>query len=119
MALVIEGTRQELFDKIVKGLDAQKWRRCVDTDNSGCLYINERGDRCAVGYLLGDFAKEVADLGDVSALIRAGHLKMSKETEDFLRRVQDMHDYQDMELKLKDIFRRFARENNLKWNLPR
>jgi hypothetical protein len=119
MALVIEGTHQELFDKIVKGLDAQEWRQSRDEYGVECLYLNERGDRCAVGHLLGDLAKDATVRGSVLDLVCSGILEMSKETEGFLCLVQALHDRADEYSNLKESFQRFAWENDLKWNLPR
>ena len=48
---------QQIFNKILKGLQGQKWKKamCADSETyTGCVYFGDNGSRCAVGHLLPD-----------------------------------------------------------------
>ena len=43
-------TKQDMFDKMVKGLKAQGWQKSQDA--GGCLYFGDNDRCCAVGHLI-------------------------------------------------------------------
>lgn len=43
-------TIQEMFDKAVRGLAGQDWRKSVNEDKN-CVYHSPNGDRCAWGHV--------------------------------------------------------------------
>jgi hypothetical protein len=111
----IGDSRQEIFDRVVQGLAAQKWRRSVAEKGERCVYINARGDRCAVGHLLGEYAKDT--VVGVLALYDSGDIRVSRDLLGFLRSLQCLHDNFTGEV-MRDEFKFFAHANSLQWNLP-
>jgi hypothetical protein len=107
-------TEQEMFDRAVRGLAAQNWRRCVD-DNNNCVYLNEEGERCAWGHVdpsLKNISGTVLHLNKegigLAATLTASQLRFATE-------LQQAHDSSISGTGMEDRLRRLAKQYSLVW----
>ncbi len=116
-------TRQEMFDRAVRGLASQSWRQAVVTmpnNVTRCAYrVVETGDRCAWGWVDPD-GPPAHHVGAVSDLRRAGigiAAKLDSDMLSFASRLQECHDGAK-EGKPDDMryrFIEFAEDEDLVW----
>lgn len=100
--LVIDGTRQELFNKVVAHLRRQGKRAVKGHGNNfGCSYESSEGLRCGIGALLPeDLTREEArrldNTGAVKRCVEEGLLQFSSAdvaySSHFTRALQTFHD---------------------------
>jgi hypothetical protein len=93
--------RQKAFDKVARALLKQGCRAVSGTSNV-CHYLNAKGERCAIGWLLSGKALEFASetFGGLSTLKQAAideRVKLpnfirDEKNEDFLSYLQGAHD---------------------------
>lgn len=108
-------TRQEMFEKAMRGLASQGWERAVRSrwQPAACVYQTADGKRCAWGWV--DMSLTAESTGDVH---NCGGLADSLDewTRAWARRLQATHDsYREDPRPLRDRFIDFAGENNLTW----
>ena len=107
-------TRQEMFDRAVRGLRAQGWERC--SDGQRCVYSNEYGLRCAWGHV--DPSLTQYDAGSVEAL-RHFHkgiaTDLSAEDCEWAMDLQAQHDNSGGRVDMQDRFRTFGTRYGLTW----
>lgn len=122
-------TRQEMFDKAVRGLHAQGYRRAVVRDDEGgtaCRYRAHGGLRCAVGHLIPDelykrsfngCALPAAAGGDLSgfprALLAALDAICSRDQWPFLKELQRCHDNSETPEEVRERLANFAKRHRL------
>ena len=112
-------TKQELFDKIVIGLDAQDWERSTKNNNHGsdCMYRGDHGRKCAVGHIISDEEYD-ADMDIILNGIEAlndEHCLFNNEDIPFLEESQVAHDNTDSPEEREMEFRELAKIYELKW----
>lgn len=120
-------TKQEMFERVVRGLAAQGWERSVDPDDEDpddgllCLYRGPGGRKCAAGHLIADehYRSFLEDCGSVwpegavaEALIASG---VPKELLDVVAELQQIHDCGVLPGGMHASFRRFAKYYDLTW----
>jgi hypothetical protein len=114
-------TKQEMFDRAVRGLRAQNWQRCVTIDESGtirCVYYDpETGFRCAWGHVDPEGTKW--NRGNVFGLRQDGvglAAQLDHDTLPFAEQLQEAHDFIDEELPpMEQRFRLIAEQHGLTW----
>lgn len=108
---------QKLFNKAVKGLASQKFRRSY-RDGEGCLYRGPRGKRCAIGWLIPDsrYSEGLENkTANVPAVRRAALGTPRRERVGFkLRDLQTCHDIAATPSGMRQLLRDFAERNGLK-----
>jgi hypothetical protein len=108
-------TNQQMFNRAVRGLSRQKWRRSYE--GGVCRYTNDNGDRCAWGHvetkpeLLAEHEGQIVDTLIEKRVGVAGKLRKSQHV--FARKLQQCHD--EHRQGLRDFFREFGQEWGLKW----
>lgn len=124
-------TRQEAFDKAVRGLASQNWELSMSDPDPGavhnagavCAYRGVGGRRCAIGWLISDkeyFAGMEGEsvrsvkLRDVKALERP-HTERKDTWVNFLLDLQHVHDDSGSPDAVKQRMRAFANKYNLTW----
>lgn len=99
--ILTEGkTEREVFEEIAAAIVAQGGQ-CSSADNGPCLYGDEKGRHCAVGWLLPeDDQRLMSAEGRVSDLLRIFNAEKLGPNADWissrlemLTRAQDVHDY--------------------------
>ena len=104
-------TIQEMFDKAVRGLAGQGWRRSA-AEYGGCMYHSPNGDRCAWGHVDPEGTKGQSMY--VSGLARAGTGIAGQLTNDeltFVEAIQRAHDFgpvSEMPLRFKRLGERYG-----------
>lgn len=116
-------TKQEIFDRVVRGLAAQDWRRSVETDIDGqgagaCVYRSSDGAKCAAGQLIDDASytpglefNQVNTSPVQQALILSGVPSFLLR---FVMQLQTEHDA-STDQRLRDDFLRLAEKEGLQW----
>jgi hypothetical protein len=110
-------TRQEMFDKMVRGLAAQGWERSVAGDK--CQYRGPGGRKCAVGQLIDD--AEYAPESDLIAETGIGSLRILEIYPQFasdavwLRGYQCAHDVSTSPAEMRAQFARLGERDGLTW----
>ena len=92
----ISGTRQEIFDKVVKHARKQG-KKSVRSDNeNACMYRAEDGSKCFVGAIIPDseYSEELENLS-IDDIVAIGLLDFY-DTE-FLQDLQSIHDDCDID----------------------
>ncbi len=109
-------TKQEIFNKVVRGLAKQEFRR--SRIGNYCAYRSRDGRKCAAGHLMNDehyrheFNQEVVDShGPREALKKSG---VSEKQLDFVSSLQDAHDDNETPDAMKSALVRAARYYKLK-----
>ena len=117
-------TAQEIFDKAVGALLAQK-KKSWSTELEKCVYRTDCGLKCAVGHLIPDelytSSMEVGPSGVKTLLDRYPNLEPvilpsdmeGSEAEGFLIDLQGVHDHS---ICWDQSYRRLAKQYGLKWN---
>ncbi len=104
-------TRQEMFNKAVRGLRSQGFRRCTD-DLGRCLYSDNNGRHCAWGWV--DEASWDA-VGTVRMLPAGIAATLNDDDLDWAVRLQSCHDKHDSPAGMEEVLRKFADDFNLTW----
>ncbi len=108
-------TKQEMFDKAVKGLASQDFERCRTGTNSGCAYANEDGTKhCAWGWVDTQLASD--DGRFFSRLRREGvgiAATLGEEEAKFAGLLQNAHDHSTTPSAMKWELRSLAKEHHL------
>lgn len=126
MTIVIEGTNQEIFDKIVKHLAEQKGP-ALDMDGE-CVYRTEDGGSCAVGCLISDkdYTPNLEGQGIISLLVMDAVI-LKGPNKDMMNCLQATHDLaEDLEtlkkslISIADDYRLNSDSVSLitEWNVP-
>lgn len=106
-------TKQEMFDRAVRGLHSQQWETCVDGNNN-CVYAD--GVRhCAWGWV--DTSLTV-QLGSVATLREAGiglAASLSPDEEKLASAMQSAHDSAGAAYPMRDRFLALAERFGLTW----
>ena len=115
-------SRQEMFERAVRGLAGQGWKRAVidDVRSLGCMYLTDDGRRCAWGHVdpngtVGPTGRVYG--GSIRTLTHVGHglaPRLSEEDLDFALLLQGTHDHATNET-LRSCFVRFGKYHNLTW----
>lgn len=106
-------TKQEMFDKAVRGLRSQQWQVCVD--DAGCSYDNGRNEHCAWGWV------DEATWGKTGTVMsmRKGNIgiapKLSPDALNFAMKMQRTHDCSASGSMLEDTFRALGNTHDLVW----
>ena len=101
-------SKQEMFNRAYRGLASQGWVRSIDS--SGCVYKNERGHRCAWGWV--DLSLDANDIGPVADLNAGIAADLGFNELVFATQLQNLHDSSE-DWKLEADFVSFADRNNL------
>lgn len=113
-------TIQEVFDKAVRGLRDQGWRKASvggDWISGACKYRTSSGLRCAIGHVIPD-EKYSPKLEGRSAYDVAHHIGLVIEDMPsgfFLNRLQECHDQALNRLDMHRRFRAFAARYGLEF----
>lgn len=99
-------SRQEMFNRAWNGLKSQGWRKAV-TDTGACVYLNEKNDRCAWGWVDLEGTK-LSTLGSVSTLHDCGIGLAAKLHGSDLLFAQKLQNTHDCAFNLCDAMRRLA-----------
>ena len=88
----ITGTKQEIFDTIIRHLDAQG-RRSISAGGK-CAYLAPNGDRCAIGCLIPrEHYRPEMENKNLHGLLTRDLIAISGEVpRTFFREMQDAHD---------------------------
>ena len=106
---------QQIFDKAVKGLASQGFKRSMRSGTKECAYRGEGCRRCAIGWLIPNSNYSTKLEGKTSVYIdvrQAAGLKHDQQA--FARRLQDAHDYAKNEYGVKENLLEVASSFNLK-----
>lgn len=111
-------TRQEMFDRAVRGLRAQGWRQAIGADGA-CRYRTTDRDgkvlRCAWGHVdtsLSDYEGSLTSLRNCGYGI-AGRL--DEHDASWAQSLQMVHDRADSPAKMEAAFRQFGLQYGLAW----
>lgn len=107
-------TKQEMFNRAVRGLASQGYQRCMD--DKGCVYTNAAGQHCAWGWVdqdlpAGIFAAISGLRNDgigVAASLNCGDLH-------FAEALQEAHDYSDEPDKMRRKLHQVGDKYGLTW----
>jgi len=106
-------TRQEMFDRAVRGLRAQGWAQCMQTAHAGCAYENDLGQRCAWGHV--DTSLSRIDPSVYTLYNRgqgvAGQLSLIDAG--WAQQLQNVHDSYPLPEEMEAAYRIFADTHNL------
>lgn len=111
-------TRQEIFDKVARHLLTQNEKSIADVlvGEGGCAYRGANGLKCAIGCLIPDkYSLWEYEGSSVAALLLSGDFSEylgGMENEDFLDRLQFMHDTYAVE-EWRWALENFAKDFNL------
>ena len=119
-------TKQEAFDKAVRGLASQNWelsmRQGPDRGSSFCAYRGIGGRRCAIGWLIPDNEYHAGMEGEAvvsRALQAVPSLKPSPveglDWIDFILQLQLAHDDARSPHELQELLHALATEHDLTW----
>ena len=117
-------TKQEMFDRAVRGLRGQGWQQAIKINchgDSNCVYYDEEtGRRCAWGHVDPEGTRYIGNV-NVWSLYRGGvglAKLLDEEGVSFASSLQDAHDAgglslspEDLEQRLRDLGTRY----NLTW----
>jgi hypothetical protein len=104
---MLEGTKQELFDKMVRGLHVQDWERSMREGSVyHCAYLGAGGRKCAIGHLLSE-VEAIQESQTVSDLC-PDHPYI-----EFLVTCQRAHDLSVKPDEMWERFKRIAKEHSL------
>ena len=114
---IVQRTRQEAFDLVVKGLLTQR-EKCMT--GFSCVYENVMGHHCAIGFLLPENSEYLKHIGNVDSLLAQypelipsfGYLDESELIE-----LQIIHDNRAIVL-WESLLKAFAEEHYLEFNPP-
>ena len=105
-------TRQDMFNKAYIGLKDQNFEKAWDGASKGCMYRDKRGRKCAIGFLIPDFAynhwfegKRVEQIYEV--------LGFQDRDANFLNELQHCHDGAGDPADMRNRLRHFAMMNRL------
>lgn len=108
-------TKQDMFDRAVRGLRAQGWRRSFNPEVSRCSYKAPDGKRCAWGHVdpsLDDVSGTVYDLRKLQIGLAAG---LDDPALRFATLLQQCHDGAICPEYMEERFRQVAKEHALTW----
>lgn len=119
-------TNQEMFDRAVRGLSKQDWKKSLSEEMNGekfCAYDNGCGLRCAWGHVDPSIGME-SDRIVVEGLRTMGRGVAATLTDDqlaFAENMQLAHDLSSQGESMCDRFFDLGRKYNLKWpqDVPR
>lgn len=107
-------TRQEMFDRAVRGLASQGWKACES--GSHCAYTNDQGHHCAWGWVDTSLAEKqrgsVVDLRKTKVGLAAG---LSDKDLKFAQELQVAHDTAIGEVDMREKFATLSRRHGLVW----
>lgn len=109
-------TKQETFDVVCKGLAAQNWQQSVNRSGT-CVYRSPKGLKCAAGHCIPDeeYKKDMEGHG-AEYLTEFGSMpEFRRHDNDFLLRLQKLHDNDDYAYNMKFAFQEEAAEQGLEW----
>lgn len=109
-------TKQEMFDRAVRGLASQGWERAVDEEGR-CQYQDATGKRCAWGWVDRSL-DETTPFGSVLSLRRSKiglAAELDDEHEDFAGFLQTAHDIDRPVSRRITAFVDLAEKYNLTW----
>ena len=114
-------TKQEIFDRAVRGLRSQGFKRAWQASESHpsegyCKYLTSDGLRCAWGWV--DQSLGTEDHGDIWTLRWRGiglAASLDGDLALFARRLQAVHDLAKDHLEMETELRSFAKAQNLTW----
>ncbi len=110
-------TKQEIFNKVVRGLARQKFKQSLNSRGS-CHYRGTKGMRCAAGHLILNkhYQKSLegcpAELPNVTTALRASGILLPQIPA--VLDLQYCHDNNKASHKMKEALVNFARVNQLK-----
>lgn len=108
-------TKQEMFDKAVRGLASQGWKRCRNPIVDQCVYSNDQGMHCAWGWVDESLKGE---LGGIMEL-RNEEIGLASSMDDdlayFAVSMQKGHDNGFRPYSMLLRFRSICDENHLIW----
>ncbi len=120
---VFDMSIQEAFDRMVRGLAAQGWRRSRTTeDGTACLYRGPEGWKCAVGQLIDDETARAWDSragnfsSGISKVFAAGLCDFPDPSLlAFISTAQDKHDLHKYPLDMRAAFLDLGVRHALTW----
>jgi hypothetical protein len=105
---MLEGTKQELFDKMVRGLHAQGWEVSrVEGSTYYCAYRGAGGRKCAIGHLLSE-VEAIQYEGQTVSDLCPDHPHI-----EFLVTCQQAHDFSTHPDVMHEWFKRIAKKHSL------
>jgi hypothetical protein len=106
-------TKQEMFDRAVRGLASQGWERCVF--KNACVFTDDKGKRCAWGWVDTSLGSSIN--GNVRALWEHGigiAAQLNDSDLEFALALQEAH---DRSYDMDKAFRHFGKHWGLEWPL--
>ena len=107
--------RQEVFDRVVRGLASQDWKRS-ENDEGTCRLRGDHGRKCALGHLIPDKLYTETDEGglpeEIGALRSAG--VTGRGMLNFLGVLMNAHDEPGLG-DMRSYFQSIAKSHRLKW----
>jgi hypothetical protein len=114
---------QQLFYKVVRGLDAQGWERSVNSIGT-CVYRGPDGRKCAAGHLIKDehYSRNFERSGvldrRITAAIAASNPEYSAANLYYIKQLQALHDgHKGTAYELKQRFMAWGVQNGMDWPL--
>ena len=107
-------TKQEMFNRAVRGLRSQGFTRCM-VAGMGCSYGDGEGHHCAWGWVDTSLANEI---GSVYALRDRGigvAAQLSTDDVEFAAALQTAHDCGLTPVRMEGSLRALAERHNLTW----
>ncbi len=107
-------TRQEMFDKAVRGLRSQGFERCYSEEHRMCVYDDGKGRHCAWGWI-DEATWAHPDAGDLVTLSDEGiglAPRLGIEDYSWAKRLQVIHDTSKCD-NMEQRLRFFAEQSNL------
>lgn len=118
-------TKQEMFERAVRGLASQGWEQSQDPDNGQCLYATVAEDglvlrRCAPGASPpdGTAGHESMTVIDLRAHRIGVAAELSDEDAVFAQELQQVHDGQGSRapaIEMRRAYAKFGYHHGLKW----
>lgn len=118
---MIQKARQYAFNKMVRGLEGQKWVQSKERGADGaCLFRGPRNRKCAVGFIIPDhrYTKEM-ELNEPYDAAQYCRLNFTRLGIDFLRDCQAAHDDCEKPGDMRESFYLLSEKYGLKWVLPK
>lgn len=108
-------TEQEIFNIVWTGMASQGWKKSHDPITGRCLYRQDDGCKCAVGWLVPDDVNFTGVMNSMPVRYLAYFVDNYTEDEmDFIHKLQRLHDGSvTIPMFMERSFRDFAEKNGL------
>lgn len=103
-------SRQEIFDRVVRGLASQGWQQSIDGGGC-CVYKDQSGRRCAAGWLIPKGHILENTFLSWTRLVEAGRITNGHRV--LIENLQSIHDHHGH--RMQTAMAKYAEREGLKW----